>query len=299
MGNCFIRLKFCCQPPEKYGILGANDLKCPKYMACQICETQKIVEIRICIIIHNIHYIFTQKGIDMREDLCSIPVNDVFRPRAGCPVCLMRDMLEDRMATYITGAAMMEPDVREETNRQGFCKTHFDQILARGSRLSVALLLESLLQEVETELFAQNNQNHKKLQEKQEARAHSCFVCNTLETNMHNLIRNTIELWQKDPEFRKLYADQQYICLPHYGLLTGAAKKMHKKTFAPFFADTTRLAKDYLHTLNGDITHFCRMYDYRNKDADWGNSKDAIERAIEYLTARKVEVKQKAEEKNR
>ena len=56
----------------------------------------------------------------MREDICSIPVNDVFLPKEGCPFCRMRDMLEDRMATYITGAAMMEPDVRVETNRLGF-----------------------------------------------------------------------------------------------------------------------------------------------------------------------------------
>ena len=72
----------------------------------------------------------------MREDICSIPINDIFGPKDGCPFCRMRDMLEDRMATYITGAAMMEPDVRVETNRLGFCKTHFDQILQRGSRLS-------------------------------------------------------------------------------------------------------------------------------------------------------------------
>ncbi len=30
----------------------------------------------------------------MREDICSIPVNDVFMPKDGCPFCRMRDMLE-------------------------------------------------------------------------------------------------------------------------------------------------------------------------------------------------------------
>ena len=47
----------------------------------------------------------------MREDICSIPISEIFEPKDGCPFCRMRDMLEDRMATYITGAAMMEPDV--------------------------------------------------------------------------------------------------------------------------------------------------------------------------------------------
>ena len=77
----------------------------------------------------------------MREDICSIPISEIFEPKDGCPFCRMRDMLEDRMATYITGAAMMEPDVRVETNRLGFCKDHFEMILQRGSRLSVALIL--------------------------------------------------------------------------------------------------------------------------------------------------------------
>lgn len=45
----------------------------------------------------------------MREDICSIPISEIFEPKDGCPFCRMRDMLEDRMATYITGAAMMEP----------------------------------------------------------------------------------------------------------------------------------------------------------------------------------------------
>ena len=81
----------------------------------------------------------------MREDICSIPINEVFEPKDGCPYCRMRDMLEDRMATYITGAAMMEPDVRVETNRLGFCETHMKHILERGSRLSVALILQTLL----------------------------------------------------------------------------------------------------------------------------------------------------------
>ena len=46
--------------------------------------------------------------------------------------------------------------------------------------------------------------------------------------------------------------------------------------------------KKYLDELEKDVSHYCKMYDYRNtgKDADWGNSKDSIERAIKFLTTR-------------
>ncbi len=235
----------------------------------------------------------------MREDICSIPVNDVFQPKDGCPFCRMRDMLEDRMATYITGAAMMEPDVRIETNRLGFCREHFNQILARGSRLSVALILESLLQEVGTQAFPEGKSSPKKTAAAVHAREESCFICESIETNTRHLVENTLKLWQTDPDFRQLYAQQPYICLPHYGMALEAAQKLSKKDLAVFEAETARLAKSYLTELSGDVTHFCRMFDYRNAGGDWGNSKDAIERAIAWLTSREPEVRQKADEKNR
>ena len=235
----------------------------------------------------------------MREDICSIPVNDVFLPRDGCPFCRMRDMLEDRMATYITGAAMMEPDVRIETNRLGFCTEHFNQILARGSRLSVALILESLLQTVKDEVFPEGKFQGKKVVAAVHSREEHCFVCENIEKNTNHLLDSMMKLWQSDEEFRQLYSQQQYICLPHYGMVIQAAMKMPKKNFVLFEQETTRLAKKYLEELSGDVTHFCRMFDYRNAGGDWGNSKDAIERAIRYLVSREPEARQKADEKNR
>ncbi len=235
----------------------------------------------------------------MREDICSIPVNEVFEPKDGCPFCRMRDMLEDRMATYITGAAMMEPDVRIETNRLGFCSHHFNQILARGSRLSVALILESLLAEVKGQVFPGDKTPAKKIVAAVHSRGENCFICENIDQNMRHLLDSTITLWQAEQEFRDIYAAQPFICLPHYGLVLEAAQKMPKKNFQPFQAITTQLAAAYLEELGGDVTHFCRMFDYRNAGGDWGNSRDSIERAITWLTGREPTAQQDANEKIR
>lgn len=232
----------------------------------------------------------------MREDICTIPINEIFEPKEGCPFCRMRDMLEERMSAYITGAAMMEPDVRLETNRLGFCKEHFDQIIAKGSRLSVALILESLLEETERDVLGENL---KRSLVKAEEREKSCFVCANIEKNMDHLLSTVVKLWQTEPEFRKLYSDQNHICLKHYPLIMKATGKMPGKSREAFFEDSRRLCLNYMRTLREDTTHFCRMFDYRSKDGDWGNSKDAIERSVEFLTSRKVTVKAKSEEKNR
>ena len=79
----------------------------------------------------------------MREDITSIPVSEVFEPKDGCPICCMRNLLEQRVAEYITGAAMMEPDVRIETNKLGFCYDHYRLILKQRNRLGVALMNRS------------------------------------------------------------------------------------------------------------------------------------------------------------
>ena len=226
----------------------------------------------------------------MREDICTIPINELFEPKKGCPICRMVDMLEGRLAEYITGAAMMEPDVRIGTNRLGFCERHFAQIHDVGSRLSIALILESHLKEVEERAFAEEAAPKRKLFGSHgggEEEHDTCFICENLERNRDHLVEILLNLWTKEEEFRRLFGEQEYFCLPHAKLLIrAAAARLPKKTAAPFCEEVRRLSLSYLQTVESDVTHFCRMFDYRNKDGDWGNSKDAIERAIAYLTGR-------------
>ncbi len=235
----------------------------------------------------------------LKQDICSIPIDEIFTPKDGCPFCRMRDMLEDRMATYITGAAMMEPDVRVETNKKGFCKNHFDQILERGSRLSVSLILESLLAEVENDIMKEGVALKKVLSAAEE-REKNCFICENIDKNMIHLSNTVLVLWQNEKEFRDLYDSQTHICVPHYShIIKLASKKVHKKNLPAFMDSTARLSKKYMTEVKKDITHFCRMFDYRNAGGDWGNSRDSIERAIEFLTAREVITSTQTEGKNR
>ena len=150
----------------------------------------------------------------------------------------------------------------------------------------MALILESLLATVREEVFPQGKVPAKKIVAAAHARQEHCFICENIEKNTAHLLDSTLKLWQTDEEFRQLYSQQPYICLPHYGMVLEAAMKLPRKVFPLFEQETTRLAKQYAEALNGDVTHFCRMFDYRNKDGDWGNSRDSIERAILALSTR-------------
>jgi len=214
----------------------------------------------------------------MRSDICSIPVEEVFEPKEGCPVCRMRNMLENRMAEYITGAAMMEPEVRKVTNEKGFCLRHYKMILSRKNRLSAALMLESHLKEMEKKIKSPVAK----------AETSRCFVCDEVERNMTALISNTLKKYESDMEFRHLFEKQETLCLPHfYELCSAADKKMGRRFRGEFKSAAKELTLRSIESLHGDVKHFCDMFDYRNngENADWGNSRDSLERAVLFLTS--------------
>lgn len=226
----------------------------------------------------------------MKEDICSIPINDVFMPKDGCPMCRMRNMLEARKAEYITGAAMMEPNVRIMTNEQGFCYRHFSMMIKLGKRLPNALILESHLKKISEEMIPTNPKGKfdKKKSAKIEELAKDCFICRDIKENMNNMVRIVHAMWISEPEFRQLYSEQPFICLEHFSLLMNTDQKGLGKNLQNFYEATSKLTGGYLETLCNDITHFCRMFDYRSGEDDWGNSKDSIERSVEFLTGEKI-----------
>lgn len=228
----------------------------------------------------------------MREDITSIPVSEVFEPRDGCPICRMRDMLEDRIVDYIVGAAKMEPDVRTETNRLGFCYEHFCAMMKKQKRLGVALILESHLAEVDRRVFEGLpvlGKTAKKQAEAASTAAENCFVCEKINWSMERMLSTVCRLWERESDFRRLFDEQAALCLPHFSLLVDTAeRRMDKKTAPEFTKAASRLCRAYLTGLRADVSHFCEMFDYRNsgEGADWGDSRDAIERAVQWLTAR-------------
>ena len=105
---------------------------------------------------------------------------------------------------------------------------------------------------------------------------------------MERLMRTFFEMFG-DAQFKKLFSEQEFICLPHFDLLQSIAPNYLKKQELDSFNEMCgQLTEKYMNTLYDDVSKFCSMYDYRSsgKDADWGNSRDSIERAVGFLTSR-------------
>ena len=229
----------------------------------------------------------------MRADITNIPISDVFDPKEGCPICRLRNLLEQRMAEYITGAAMMEPDVRIETNRLGFCYDHFRLVLKQRNRLGVALILESHLEETEHAIFHGGlpllGKSGKNKAKDAATRESTCFICEKVDWAMERMLATVCRLWENESDFRDLFREQEALCLPHFRQLISAAEKnMNKHSIGEFSKAASALSERYLTTLREDVSHFCKMFDYRNsgEGADWGNSRDSVERAVWFLTSR-------------
>ena len=204
----------------------------------------------------------------------------------------MEEMLEKQYVKFITGDAMMEPSVRIETNKKGFCHRHFSQMFAQGQKLPNALILESHLQEIIDNFMPAKlkGKPDKKQLEGIRQELSTCYVCDRIENDMHHFMATIFVEWAKGGEFRKLYGEQPFICLKHYHFLMTAAMGrggIPSKLMSDFYAETAGLTKNYLESLKADITHFCSMFDYRSQGQDWGTSKDSIERSIAFLTGQR------------
>ena len=229
------------------------------------------------------------------ERIYTIPVNEAFDasvadPACGCPICALYRKLEENELELVLGGSMMEPDVRIRTNELGFCGTHFDRLFVRKNRLGLALILESHLAEIRekmkprglTSLFAGRGAAAAETAERVSG---SCYICERIEHNLAGMLTTVAVLYEEDPAFRKKLSAQPFFCLPHLHRLLEAGKaNLPKKLYAEFAVAVTEPTDKYLEALSGDVSWFCKKFDYRYGEEPWYNSKDAVERAIAFLS---------------
>ena len=232
----------------------------------------------------------------MAEKIYTIPINEAFEGAvlhepADCPFCLLHDMLEKNELDIILGASMMEPDIRIETNKKGFCQQHFDKMFEKGNRLGLGLILESHIAEVEKNVFSGGTAfdgKGEKEQAKLESLEKSCYICDRIDTAFAKMLDNMVYLWETEEDFRGKFAGQKYFCLPHYAaLLEYGRNGLSKKDFAVYFKTAREIEKKYITELGGDVSWFCKKFDYRYDAEPWYNAKDAIPRALAFLSGGK------------
>jgi hypothetical protein len=207
----------------------------------------------------------------MKETIYTIPIQEAFESTqeqdTECPICRLRLQLEVDSLDYVLGAAMMEPDIRMETNRLGFCPNHLDKMLRAQKKLPLALVLQTRLETL--------------LSKPESLREHSCFLCERTDHFFSKYISNILHMWSVHPEFRTRFEQTQGICFPHIAALSAQAKKdMSKKEYLVFSKVTQRLTTQYAQSLYTSVSAFCKSFDHRFAGMDLGADKDAVERCV-------------------
>ena len=88
----------------------------------------------------------------MKEQIYTIPVNEVYDTDCECPLCELEKKLEKETLDYALGAAMMEPEFRIESNEKGFCNYHCSMLFGMSNKLALSLVLDTHLEEIRKKL---------------------------------------------------------------------------------------------------------------------------------------------------
>lgn len=242
----------------------------------------------------------------MKEAIYTIPVNDAFAEPGECPLCRLHTRFEKECLDYFLGPSLMEPDHRQETNENGFCAQHLQQLYdAQSNRLGLGLILDTYLLEQQKKLSKLTGSSGKKgfftgkkgqdsdaLLQYLEEQEHSCCICERLDYTMNRYLEVTLQLYFSEQEFRQRFQEGSGFCLPHWKMLLQASKKhLGAGKQAEFREALSTLQMKNLDRLEQEVSWFTQKFDYRNAEAPWGTSKDALPRAIQKVSGSRKEIK--------
>ena len=227
----------------------------------------------------------------MRDDICTIPISEIFEENDGCPICRMYERAEKRIVEYILGDAMMEPDVRIATNKTGFCEHHLNEMMGRRGRLQLALMLQTHIDEINNTVFGGGLlSTPSKKGEKAAKVGDSCFICDKIEFGISRMLNTIYICYENERDFREMFNSQSCFCLPHFKrLITEMDKKTMKRYGSDFAKNLIRITEDYSKNLYDKISAYCTIYDYRaNKSETDDETKKAVEKTVAFLNGRYI-----------
>lgn len=244
----------------------------------------------------------------MKETLYTIPLTDAFNEHDECPFCNIERKLEQDSLDFILGSssAYMQSDIREQTNKLGFCRKHYKDMFQYGNSLGNAIMLKSYFENLnksfqkklsgtsaaKPSLISKLKKNKNDSTDNSSTsistwitnRNNDCFVCRKKEETYNRYIENFFYLIESDDEFYSIFKNSNGFCLPHFAqLMDMASAKLNSRKQETFFSDITEIMKENMDRIQEDLDWFVAKFDYRNQDADWKNSRDAVQRAMQKI----------------
>ena len=239
----------------------------------------------------------------MKEKLYTIPLNDAVNANDECPFCYIERSVEQDLLDFTlgSGSSYMESDVREATDKAGFCRMHFQKMFDYGNTLGNAWILKThyrrTIEEMKKQFhgytpgkaairsrFGKKDPASDELTDWIRNKDQSCYICSRIAETYDRYLDTFFFMYKKDPSFREKLQNGKGFCLHHFGdLCEKANTALNEKEQKEFYQQMFPLMEQNMERLFEDVSWLVEKFDYRNKDADWKNSKDAIQRGMQKL----------------
>lgn len=241
----------------------------------------------------------------MKEKLFTIELHDAMQSGDECPFCYLERNLEQAALEFVLGSSYMESDTREQTDKQGFCRTHTKMMYDYGNSLGNAWIMKTRLlylrQELKKQMDAfQPDQKtmsvfdrfKKKEVSGEETSVGSwirkeeshCYVCSRVADTYERVLDTFVYQVKHEPEFLDMVKKSKGFCIHHFADLVDICdRKLGKKEKDELFPLLFEQMERELSRMQEDIDWLIEKYDYLNKDKDWKNSQDALQRTMQKI----------------
>ena len=239
----------------------------------------------------------------MKEKLYMIPLNDAVNANDECPFCFIERKIEQDLMDFVlgSGSTYMESDIREQTDKAGFCRDHFKKMFDYGNALGNGWILKThyrrMIGEMKSQIkgytpgkislkdkFLKSGESSNPIGRWTDTTAKSCYICNYFNDHYKGYLDTFFMMYQRDPDFQSKILNGKGFCIPHFGDLIEASDEcLSDSERKEFYDAVSKLMLENMERLFEDVSWLIEKFDYRNKDADWKNSRDALQRGMQKL----------------
>lgn len=238
----------------------------------------------------------------MKEKLYTIELHDALTSGDECPFCWLERKLEQEALEFVLGSSYMESDTRDQTDRAGFCRHHTKAMFDYGNNLGNAWIFKTRLawlrQGLKKEMdgFAPGQKGMFGSLKKKDGQESSlrgwirreeshCYICGRVDETYQRVLDTFVYQVKGEKEFLDLVRASQGFCIHHFGDLAEVCdRKLGKKEKDQVFPLLFEQMERELSRVQEDIDWLIEKYDYRNRDKDWKNSQDAVQRVMQKIT---------------
>jgi len=190
----------------------------------------------------------------------------------------------------------MEPQVRVQTNREGFCARHLRKLYAGDDKLGVALVVHTRLQQLRRELDdaldgaargAGRRADTRPVQaaaDRMGAMGESCYLCRLLGQDLQRYAFTILYLWARDPDFAPVFRASRGFCLPHFAaVLREGTRSMRPDRLRRWLEEAGAIMRDSLRRLDGELHAFTQLHRAENRSLGTEEERTALARTVQKL----------------